>query len=64
MNNKFEYFLNIRFLPTIQLLFAFSAAVTIGCFQFMNFMAKPKFSETGSLLDSGVDLNMENGVAE
>jgi hypothetical protein len=45
-------------------LFLFGALVTIACFQFMNFMAKPKFSETGQLLDSGVDLNMESGVAE
>jgi len=46
------------------LFFIFAAAVTIGCFQFMNFMAKPTFSETGQLLDSGNDLNMESGVAE
>lgn len=30
----------------------------------MVYMCKPKFSETGQLLDSGVDLNMEGGIAE
>lgn len=30
----------------------------------MAYMAKPKYTQTGQLLDSGVDLNMEGGVAE
>lgn len=30
----------------------------------MAYMAKAKYSETGQLLDSGSDLNMEGGVAE
>lgn len=30
----------------------------------MAYMAKPKYTETGQLLDSGVDLNMEGGIAE
>jgi hypothetical protein len=30
----------------------------------MVYMARPKYSETGQLLDGGVDLNMESGVAE
>jgi len=44
--------------------FVFAAAVTVGCFQFMNFMATPKYTDSKQLLDSGVDLCMENGVAE
>ncbi|XP_054738370.1 transmembrane protein 208 [Anastrepha obliqua] len=32
--------------------------------QFMVFMSRPKYSETGAILDSGNDLNMEGGIAE
>lgn len=30
----------------------------------MVFMARPKYTETGQIIDSGVDLNMEGGIAE
>lgn len=30
----------------------------------MVFMAKPKYTESGQLIDSGTDLNMEGGIAE
>lgn len=30
----------------------------------MVFMSKPKYSETQQLIDPGVDLNMEGGIAE
>lgn len=30
----------------------------------MSAMAKPVFAEDGSLLDGGIDLNMEQGMAE
>lgn len=30
----------------------------------MKFMAKPKYSDSKQLLDSGIDLNMEAGIAE
>ncbi|XP_028142810.1 transmembrane protein 208 [Diabrotica virgifera virgifera] len=46
------------------LLYMFACAIFIGCYQFMAYMAKAKYSETGQLLDSGVDLNMEGGIAE
>ncbi|KAH8283667.1 hypothetical protein KR018_011581 [Drosophila ironensis] len=35
-----------------------------GAYQFMVFMSRPKYSETGALLDSGTDLNMVGGIAE
>ncbi|XP_061389079.1 transmembrane protein 208 [Musca vetustissima] len=39
--------------------------LTLGAaYQFMAFMSKAKYSETGALLDSGNDLNMEGGIAE
>lgn len=30
----------------------------------MSAMAKPAFAEDGSLIDGGIDLNMEQGMAE
>ncbi|XP_012223453.1 transmembrane protein 208 isoform X2 [Linepithema humile] len=43
---------------------AFSTIVYIGSYQFMSYMARAKYSESGQLLDSGVDLNMEGGIGE
>ncbi|XP_043289908.1 transmembrane protein 208 isoform X2 [Venturia canescens] len=42
----------------------FSALAYLGSYQFMMYMARTKYSETGQLLDSGVDLNMDGGIAE
>jgi len=43
----------------------FSGLVYLGSYQFMIYMARAKYTEeTGQLLDSGVDLNMEGGIAE
>ncbi|GFS30967.1 transmembrane protein 208 [Trichonephila inaurata madagascariensis] len=41
-----------------------SILVYAGCLQFMWSMAKATYSETGQLLDGGIDLNMEAGFAE
>lgn len=41
-----------------------SIGIHIGSFQFMAMMCRPKLSETGAILDSGSDLNMEGGIAE
>lgn len=41
-----------------------SVAIMLGSYQFMAFMSKAKYSESGLLLDSGSDLNMEGGIAE
>ena len=41
------------------------AVLALGAaYQFMVFMSRPKYTETGGLLDSGNDLNMEGGIAE
>ncbi|CAG9771010.1 unnamed protein product [Ceutorhynchus assimilis] len=45
-------------------LYLFSIGVYVGSYQFMAIMARAQYSETGQLLDSGNDLNMEGGVAE
>uniref|UniRef100_U5EXR3 Transmembrane protein 208 n=1 Tax=Corethrella appendiculata TaxID=1370023 RepID=U5EXR3_9DIPT len=41
-----------------------SVATQIGSFQFMTMMSRPQISESGSILDSGTDLNMEGGISE
>jgi len=53
---------NFKYL--FQTLFLLSAAVHIASIQFMTYMAKPKITDTNQILDSGVDLNMEGGIAE
>ncbi|MGH0140092.1 UNVERIFIED_CONTAM: hypothetical protein FKN15_020091 [Acipenser sinensis] len=42
----------------------FALAVYGGSYRSMTAMAKPTFAEDGSLLDGGIDLNMEQGMAE
>ncbi|XP_065091526.1 transmembrane protein 208 [Ochlerotatus camptorhynchus] len=41
-----------------------TAAMHFGSYYFMAMMSKPQYSDTGSLLDSGNDLNIEGGIAE
>ncbi|CAJ0945789.1 unnamed protein product [Ranitomeya imitator] len=42
----------------------FSAVIYALAYRSMRGMAKATFSEDGSLLDGGIDLNMEQGMAE
>lgn len=46
------------------LLFILSTATFVGSYQFLVFMSRPKLSETGQLIDGGLDLNMEGGLSE
>ncbi|XP_036442289.1 transmembrane protein 208 isoform X3 [Colossoma macropomum] len=46
------------------LLLLFALVVYIGSYRSMAAMAKPVFAGDGSLLDGGIDLNMEQGMAE
>ena len=39
-------------------------ALYFGCYKFMVSMAKPTYSESGALIDGGMDLNTESGTAE
>lgn len=48
----------------LQLAFVFSSVVYGTSYRSMNSMAKPSFAEDGSLADGGIDLNMEQGMAE
>lgn len=57
-------FLNLNLVRFLQLLLAFALAVYVGSYRSMAAMAKPAFAEDGSLLDGGIDLNMEQGMAE
>ncbi|KAL1117147.1 hypothetical protein AAG570_004474 [Ranatra chinensis] len=45
-------------------LFMITSASYIGSYQFMAYMSRSKMSESGQILDSGVDLNMAGGIAE
>ncbi|XP_028823938.1 transmembrane protein 208-like isoform X2 [Denticeps clupeoides] len=47
-----------------QLLLLFALAVYLGSYRSMSAMARPSFGEDGGLLDGGIDLNMEQGMAE
>ncbi|KAK9880855.1 hypothetical protein WA026_013180 [Henosepilachna vigintioctopunctata] len=63
--NAFSLILLVFYNSSISIfLYLFSCAVYIASYQFMAYMSKAKYSETGQLLDSGVDLNMEGGIAE
>ncbi|RWS13831.1 DUF788 membrane protein-like protein [Dinothrombium tinctorium] len=42
----------------------FSILVYASALSVMKFMAKPVYSDSGSLIDGGIDLNMEGGFAE
>ncbi|XP_012279239.1 transmembrane protein 208 [Orussus abietinus] len=53
-----------EFTITSILMSILSMAAYIGSYQFMAYMARAKYSESGQLLDSGIDLNMEGGIAE
>lgn len=57
-------FLTLNLVPLLQLLLVFALAVYVGSYRSMAAMAKPAFAEDGSLLDGGIDLNMEQGMAE
>lgn len=46
------------------ILTCFTILINIGSIQVMNYMARPTYSETGQLLDGGIDLNMESGFSE
>ncbi|XP_074661873.1 transmembrane protein 208-like [Tubulanus polymorphus] len=45
-------------------LYGLALTVSIGCYQFMAYMAKAKYGASGNLIDGGIDLNMESGMAE
>lgn len=41
-----------------------TVSIHFGSYYFMAMMSRPQYSETGSILDSGNDLNLEGGIAE
>ena len=47
-----------------QVLLCMVTALYFGCYKFMESMAKPAYSDTGALIDGGMDLNTESGTAE
>uniref|UniRef100_A0A3B4DJJ9 Transmembrane protein 208 n=1 Tax=Pygocentrus nattereri TaxID=42514 RepID=A0A3B4DJJ9_PYGNA len=55
---------NLVFCFFPQLLLLFALVVYTGSYRSMAAMAKPAFASDGSLIDGGIDLNMEQGMAE
>ncbi|XP_055374517.1 transmembrane protein 208 [Condylostylus longicornis] len=53
-----------QFTTFLAVMSVLSFAILFAAFQFMNFMSQPKLSETGTVIDSGTDLNMQGGIAE
>lgn len=47
-----------------QVLLCMVTALYFGCYKFMESMAKPTYSDSGALIDGGMDLNTESGTAE
>lgn len=39
-------------------------AIHAMAYQFMKMMSRPQLSESGGIIDSGTDLNLEGGIAE
>lgn len=60
--NLLVFYSSSTFWTWLHLMFAL--AVYVGSYRSMSAMAKPVFAEDGSLLDGGIDLNMEQGMAE
>lgn len=56
--------IQVPFFFLLQLLLFFALAVYVGSYRSMSAMAKPVFAEDGNLIDGGIDLNMEQGMAE
>ncbi|OQR66118.1 transmembrane protein-like [Tropilaelaps mercedesae] len=48
----------------LMVLFTFTSLIQVGCVYAMQRMATPVYSETGQVLDGGIDLNMKNGFSE
>jgi len=55
--------LHLNFI-SFQVLIGITTAVYGGSYKFMSWMARPTFTSDGSLLDGGIDLNMNEGMAE
>ncbi|KAL2718333.1 transmembrane protein 208 [Vespula squamosa] len=53
-----------EFTTLIITLTIFSTIVYVASYQFMAYMARAIYLESGQLLDSGVDLNIEGGIGE
>lgn len=60
----YEIEINRQYHFCFQALFLVVNAIYFGCYQFLSNMARPTYSETGALIDGGIDLNMYEGMAE
>ena len=49
---------------SLQMMFSLSLITYMGSYYFMAYMAKSTYGSNGNLIDAGIDLNMEQGMAE
>ncbi|XP_053692602.1 transmembrane protein 208 [Sabethes cyaneus] len=59
-----QYFFIESFGVLQMVMMLFSACIYFGSYTFLMSISKPKYSDAGSVLDSGNDLNIEGGIAE
>jgi hypothetical protein len=60
----FVVFLIKSLTGTIITMAIITLSIHFGANQFMKMMSRPQLMETGAILDSGTDLNLEGGVSE
>lgn len=52
-------------ISTVTIIMNFIVSILyVGCHQVMSQLSAPRFSESGQLIDPGLDLNMEGGIGE
>ncbi|KAK2155754.1 hypothetical protein LSH36_232g02011 [Paralvinella palmiformis] len=61
--SQFFFFWN-SFTAFYMVLLVFTTLIYAGSYKFMASMAKPAYDPSGTLLDGGIDLNMQDGMAE
>lgn len=59
-----ESYQHLMIVSPFQSMAVLSIGILLGAYQFMVFMCRPSYSESGALLDSGSDLNMEGAISE
>lgn len=61
---QMRYWVLLLSLSTLQLVVVFTTVLYVAAYQVLSLMGKAKYTDTGSLIDAGMDLNAESGTAE
>ena len=64
MNNICVSTSHLTYLFLLQVLLTFVGLSYFGAFKFMYSMGQATYDPSGNLIDGGIDLNMESGMAE